>query len=112
MQPSPSVGLGQYRQSSPARTPARTTVLPYSIPRGHSGAEESRGSQVQHSDAGREHPSHLQLPPIRTSELAEPSRSREGRSETRHGKQSPAKGSPQSGRKKKRRRVDIGEMLH
>lgn len=92
MQPSPSVGLGQYR--------------------GPSSPEESRSSQVQRSDAVREHPSHLQLPPIRTSELTEPSRSHEARSEHRHGKQSPAKGSPQSGSKKKRRRVDIGEMLH
>ncbi|MCJ1265095.1 hypothetical protein MMC22_004970 [Lobaria immixta] len=112
MQPSPSVGLGQYRQSSPTRTQARTTVLPYGIPRGHSSTEEPRGSQIQRSDAVRDHPSHLQLPPIRTSELTEPSRSHEGRSEHRHGKQSPAKGSPQSGRKKKRRRVDIGEILH
>lgn len=112
MQPSPSVGLGQYQQNSPVRAPFRTTVLPYSIPRGHGGPEEPGGSQSQHCDAVREHPSHLQLPPIRTSELTEPSRSPEGRSEHRHGKQSPAKGSPQSGRKKKRRRVDIGEILH
>lgn len=111
MQPSPSVGLGQYRQGSPARTPVRTT-LPYSMPRGHSSPEGPQGPQTQRSDAAREHPSHLQLPPIRTSELTEPSRSQETRSEHRHGKQSPAKGSPQSGRKKKRRRVDIGEMLH
>lgn len=113
MQPSPSVGLGQYRQNSPViRAPVRTTVLPYSIPRGHVSQEAPRGSQSQHSDTVPEHPSHLQLPPIRTSELTEPSRSHEGRSEHRQGKQSPAKGSPQSGRKKKRRRVDIGEMLH
>ncbi|MCJ1468019.1 hypothetical protein MMC07_006645 [Pseudocyphellaria aurata] len=94
MQPSPSVSLGQYRQSSPARTPARTTTLPY----------------IRGPPSPEEHPSHLQLPPIRTSDLTEP-RSHEARPEHRHGKQSPAKGSPQSGRKKKRRRVDIGEIL-
>lgn len=109
MQPSPNVGLAQYRQ----RSPAQTTVLPYSIPRGGPPSPEvSRSSQVPHPDASRDHPSHLQLPPIRTSGMAgEPSRSHEPRSEHSHGKQSPAKGSPQSGRKKKRRRVDIGEML-
>ena len=109
MQSSPNVGLAHYRQ----RSPARTTVLPYSITRGPSSPEASRSSQLPHPDAAREHPSHLQLPPIRTSGMTgEPSRSHEARPEQSHGKQSPAKGSPQSGRKKKRRRVDIGEMLH
>lgn len=108
MQPSPNVGLAHYRQ----RSPARTTVLPYSISRAPSSPEASRSSQMPHPDAAREHPSHLQLPPIRTSGMiGEPSRPQETRPEHAHGKQSPAKGSPQSGRKKKRRRVDIGEML-
>ncbi len=108
MQPSLNVGLAQYQQRSAA---ARTSVLPCSIPRG----PPNSGNSQPHPVPDQDHLSHLHLPPIRTSGtgISEPPRSHhEGRSEHRHGKQSPSKGSPQSGRKKKRRRVEIGEILH
>lgn len=111
MQPSPSVGLDQYRQPAPSRT----TAIPYSIGKVTSNPETSRTSQVQSQDIPGGNLRHLQLPPIRTSGtgINEPSRSsNEGKPEHLKGKQSPAKGSPQSGRKKKRRRVEIGDMLH
>lgn len=106
MQPSPSVGLLQYQQ----RSPSSTTVLPYSIARAPSSPKAPRSGPSQHDGA---HPSHLHLPPIRTSGtgITESSTSHESRRENHHNKQSPAKGSPQSGRKKKRQRVDIEEML-
>ncbi len=108
MQPSHNLGaLGQYRQ----RSPPRSSALPYSSTRTNSGSEISHGPQAH---APQDSLRHLQLPPIRTSGGdigSEPRRSSGGRSQPSSGKQSPAKGSPVSGRKKKRRRVEIGDML-
>ena len=110
MQPSLPVGsLTRYRQPSPPRP----SVLPYGPTKTSSPSEPSHAPQV-HSpgDSLR----HLQLPPIRTSSgdiTSEPRRSSGGsRHHSTSGKNSPAKGSPVSGRKKKRRRVEIGDMLH
>lgn len=107
MQPSLNVGLAQYQQRS---TTARTSELSYTIPGGHSSSAHIQSHQATEKD----HLSHLHLPPIRTSGtgIGEPPKSHENRSEHRNEKQSPLKGgSPQSGRKKKRRRVEIGEIL-
>ncbi|KAL8870851.1 MAG: hypothetical protein Q9174_003197 [Haloplaca sp. 1 TL-2023] len=97
-----SHGLGQYRQTSPPQT----TVLPYVHSRTNSGSEIPRSSPTSYPDDSRDNLRHLQLPPIRTAEIS--SEPRRGSA----GKGTPVRGSPQSGRKKKRRRVEIGDMLH
>lgn len=110
MQPSPSVGLDQYRQP----VPSRTTVVSYTISKATSSPEISRTLQVQSQDIPRGNLRHLQPPPIRTSGtgISEPSRSsNEVKPDQLQRKQSPAKGSPQSGRKKKRQRVEICDIL-
>ncbi|KAL8931046.1 MAG: hypothetical protein Q9208_000148 [Pyrenodesmia sp. 3 TL-2023] len=103
-----SHGLAQYRQASP---PQATTVLPYVHSRTNSGSEIPRSSPTSYPDNPRDSLRHLQLPPIRTSgsdiQTSRPSEARRGSS----GKGTPVRGSPQSGRKKKRRRVEIGDML-
>lgn len=107
MQPSLNVGLAQYQQRS---TTARTSEVSYAIPVGHSSSSHVQSHQATEKD----HLSHLHLPPIRTSGtgIGETPNSRENRSEHRNEKQSSLKGgSPQSGRKKKRRRLDIGDIL-
>lgn len=104
-----SHGLAQYRQTSP---PQATTVLPYVHSRTNSGSEIPRSSPTSYPDTPRDSLRHLQLPPIRTSGTdIHSSRSSEPRRGS-SGKGTPVRGSPQSGRKKKRRRVEIGDMLH
>lgn len=104
-----SHGLAQYRQTSP---PQISTVLPYVHSRTNSGSEIPRSSPTSYVDNPRDSLRHLQLPPIRTSgsdiQTSRSSEPRRGSS----GKGTPVRGSPQSGRKKKRRRVEIGDMLH
>ncbi|KAL8731210.1 MAG: hypothetical protein Q9181_004387 [Wetmoreana brouardii] len=103
-----SHGLAQYRQSSPPQT----TVLPYVHSRTKSGSEIPRSSPTSYPENSRDNLRHLQLPPIRTSGSdIHSSRSSEPRRGS-SGKGTPVRGSPQSGRKKKRRRVEIGDMLH
>ncbi|KAL8669771.1 MAG: hypothetical protein Q9168_005649 [Polycauliona sp. 1 TL-2023] len=104
-----SHGLAQYRQTSPPQT----TVLPYVHSRTNSGSEIPRSSPSSYPDNSRDNLRHLQLPPIRTSgsEIHSNTRSSESRRES-SGKGTPVRGSPQSGRKKKRRRVEIGDMVH
>ncbi|KAL9039784.1 MAG: hypothetical protein Q9214_004735 [Letrouitia sp. 1 TL-2023] len=102
-----SHGLAQYRQTSPPQTAG----LPYAVSRPGSSSEIPRSSPASYQDdRQRDSLKHLQLPPIRTSGsgIGEGKAERGGSS----GKGTPVRGSPQSGRKKKRRRVDIGEMLH
>ncbi|KAL8931353.1 MAG: hypothetical protein Q9211_007026 [Gyalolechia sp. 1 TL-2023] len=104
-----SHGLSQYRQTSP---PQASTVLPYVHSRTNSGSDMPRSSPTSYPDNARENLRHLQLPPIRTSGSdIEPSTSSEPRRGSA-GKGTPVRGSPQSGRKKKRRKVEIGDMLH
>ena len=105
-----SHGLAQYRQTSPPQT---TTVLPYVHSRTSSGSEIPRNSPTSYPDNSRDNLRHLQLPPIRTSgsDIHSNTRSSEPRRGS-SGKGTPVRGSPQSGRKKKRRRVEIGDMLH
>ncbi|KAL8782311.1 MAG: hypothetical protein Q9213_005505 [Squamulea squamosa] len=105
-----SHGLAQYRQTSPPQT---TMVLPYSHSRTSSGSEIPRSSPSSYPDNPRDSLRHLQLPPIRTSgsDIQSNTRSSEPRRGS-SGKGTPVRGSPQSGRKKKRRRVEIGDMLH
>lgn len=104
-----SHGLAQYRQTSPPQT---STGLPYVHSRTNSGSEIPRSSPTSYPDNPRDSLRHLQLPPIRTSgsdiQTSKPSEPRRGSS----GKGTPVRESPQSGRKKKRRRVEIGDMVH
>ena len=106
LQPSHSLSVGQYSQ----RSPPRTVELPYTGSRQSSSPEQLRKPRSNHDDVA-DIPKHLQLPPIRTSGSGISDSRREDRG-GRSGNGSPVKGSPQSGRKKKRRRVGIEEMLH
>lgn len=111
VQASPNASLDQYSH----QTPLQATVLPYSLARPSSSSESPRNSPALHHEIPGKNLRHLQLPPIRTSGngISEPSRpSDERRGGQSHDKLSPAKGSPQSGRKKKRQRVEIVDMLH
>jgi hypothetical protein len=111
IQPSASATLDQYNHHSPLNT----ISLPFGTGRPQSSSESSRSSQILHHEMPRDNLRHLQLPPIRTSGkgISEPARcSDEQRPGHSRDKLSPAKGSPQSGRKKKRQRVEIVDMLH
>ena len=107
LQPSHSLSVGQYSQ----RSPPKDAALPYIVGRLSSSPEHLRNERGRNDEASSI-PAHLQLPPIRTSgsgmHESKKDDHRNGRSSS---KASPVKGSPQSGRKKKRRRVDIDEML-
>lgn len=105
LQPSHSLSVGQYSQ----RSPPRSVELPYAGSRQSSSPEQLRKPRSNQDDVA-DIPRHLQLPPIRTSGSGINDTQREDRG--RSGNGSPVKGSPQSGRKKKRRRVGIEEMLH
>ena len=106
LQPSHRLSVGQYSQ----RSPPRSVELPYSGGRQSSSPEQLRNARSRHEDVS-DIPRHLQLPPIRTSGSGISDNRKEDRG-GRSGNGSPIKGSPQSGRKKKRRRVGIEEMLH
>lgn len=99
----PSIGLAQYKQVSP---PRGYSTMPYTTSRTDSGSSGS-------SDI----PSlkHLQLPPIRTTPTSNPSASKTD-SRRRHQAETPSPGrssphSMTSGKRKKRRRVDIEGLL-
>ena len=102
-----SHGLSQYRQTSPPQPAA----LPYVHARTSSGGDIPRSTPSSHPENSHESLRHLQLPPIRTSGSDMGSAKPEHRRGS-SGKGTPVRGSPQSGRKKKRRRVEIGDMLH
>ena len=107
LQPSHSLSVGQYSQ----RSPPRYAGLSSGTDRTSASPEQLRNGTGGHGKVSSI-PAHLQLPPIRTSGSSMHENTKEdhrnGRSSS---KASPVKGSPQSGRKKKRRRVDIDEML-
>ncbi|MCJ1351227.1 MAG: hypothetical protein MMC33_001210 [Icmadophila ericetorum] len=91
--------LSQYQQNSPNQT--------LDSGASHSGGSTGTRSSLQESDVPRENLRHLRLPPILTSSIEDSPSS----SKTQTRKPSPVKGSPQSAKRKKRQRVDIGEML-
>lgn len=111
-----SLGLAQYKQSTPPRHPP----LPYSTTRTDSGSSGS--SDIPRSSPGGHHQSlnrdnlrHLQLPPIRTAPTSDPSAAKEiSRSRHQGETPSPSRSSPHSNnsiKRKKRRRVDIEGLL-
>ena len=108
-----SHSLAQYKHSSPPRPVVYSTTRTTSGSSGSSDIPRSSPSQSMRQDNLR----HLQLPPIRTAPTSDPTggkdpmRRRKGSEST----PSPGRSSPQSShstKRKKRRRVDIGEMLH
>lgn len=106
LQPSHSLSVSQYSQ----RSPPKNSALPYIGSRTSSSPEQARIPRSREEITGI--PAHLQLPPIRTSGSGmHDSKSHDHRNGRSSGKGSPVKGSPQSGRKKKRKRLDIEEML-
>lgn len=106
LQPSHSLSVSQYSQ----RSPPKHSALPYIGSKHSSSPEQLRIPRSREEITSI--PAHLQLPPIRTSGSGmHESRSHDHRSGRSSGKGSPVKGSPQSGRKKKRKRVDIEEIL-
>lgn len=112
----PSYSLAQYKQTSPPRHPS----IPYSTSRTDSGSSGS--SDIQRTSPGNQNQSlnreslrHLQLPPIRTAPTSNPSGSKGDGRRRHHGETpSPGRSSPHStnsGKRKKRRRVDIEGLL-
>ena len=113
LQLQPSHSLAQYKHSSPPRPVVYSTARTTSGSSGSSDIPRSSPAQSMRQDSLR----HLQLPPIRTAPTSDPTggkdpmRRRKGSEST----PSPGRSSPQSThstKRKKRRRVDIGEMLH
>lgn len=112
LQLQPSHSLAQYKHSSPPRPIAYSSARTNSGSSGSSDIPRSSPGQSLRQDNLR----HLQLPPIRTAPTSDPfgekdPRRRKGSEST----PSPVRSSPQSAhsaKRKKRRRVDIGEMLH
>ena len=112
-------GLVQYSQRSPPRS------LPYDVSRTPSNSSNGsgasgplaptsapRGSDAQDRRISQGDLRHLQLPPIRTSPNGDDAKANGKRKNPSSGKSSPARMSPQSARRKKGRRVDIGDILH
>lgn len=111
LQPSHSLSLEQYSQRSPPRG-----SVSYSSSQKTSSPESVRTSQAQYKTGNVDHQQHLQLPPIRTKAAENLEPKRRGSERSQHSassaKNSPMSASPHSNRKKKRRRVEIGEILH
>ena len=106
LQPSHSLSVSQYSQ----RSPPKNSALPYISNKNSSSPEQLRIPRSREEITSI--PAHLQLPPIRTSGSGmHESRGSEHRGSRSSKQGSPVKGSPQSGRKKKRKRIDIEEML-
>ncbi|MCJ1416114.1 hypothetical protein MMC32_002449 [Xylographa parallela] len=95
--PSHAPEITSYRRQSVSSQ----TGSGYSPPSGSVSVRTARSS-MQSPELAR---ASLKLPPIRTSGIAE-----SPRSEADHGKGGSAKGSPQSAKRMKRRRVEIGEI--
>ena len=123
----PSHGLAQYKHSPP-RSIQRTSYNA-SRPDSSSSATSATSGGIpgisQNPSVHQNHPlardnlRHLQLPPIRTTPTSDPStpgqKSGEARRRVQSGTPEPGRGSPgsaHSGKRKKRRRVEIGDILH
>ena len=104
MQPLHGNHVTQYQQRSPPQSHDSGPSL--------SNSNGTTRSSAHGPDMPRDSLRHLQLPPIRTTGLTETVRSITSKTSSSNGRHSSAKDSPQSAKKKKRRRVDIGEMLH
>ena len=104
VQASHAAGLAQYRQHLPPQRP-----LSYEARTIPPGPVVTSSPQVHRQDMPRENLRHLQLPPIRTTDIQESTR--RVRTETSSEKVSPSKGSREREKRKKRRRVDIEEIL-
>ena len=111
---SPS-SLAQYKQASPPRS----VQLPYNASRTDSSGSTSSiprsspGSSNQ--PLARDHLRDLQLPPIRSTPTSDPSVSKEDSAARRRYQSntpSPSRSSPHSTKRKKRRRLEIGDVLH
>lgn len=107
-----------YPTAPPSRQPVIQPITTYrrspSQPRDSNtspstGSAGTAPSSLHCSDVPRDNLRHLQLPPIQTSGI--PGSSRSGDKGRGDGMGSSAKGSPQSAKRKKRRRVDLGEIL-
>ena len=117
--PQPSHSLAQFKQISPPSS-IQMPSMPYPTPRTNSSSSAS-GSEIPRSSPGHQHRAlqrdnlrHLQLPPIRTTPTSNPDISKQPshRRANQNDTPSPARSSPHSGKRKKRRRVEIGDMLH
>ena len=93
--------LRQYRQQSPSQT----------YDSGSTGSPETNRSSPHAYKVPEENLRHLQLPPIRTGSRRDSGRLESSKTPASSWKESSGKVDPQSGKRKKRRRVDIGEML-
>lgn len=101
MEPSYGQDLRQYRQQSPSQT----------YDSGSAGSAETNRTSPHGYEVPEESLRHLQLPPIRTGSRRDSGRLESSKTSASSWKESPGKVDPLSGKRKKRRRVDIGEML-
>lgn len=113
LQLQPSHSLAQYKHNSPPRPVVYSTARTNSGSSGSLDIPRNSPGQSLHQDSLH----HLQLPPIRTAPTSDPSGGKDPmrRRKVSESTPSPGRSSPQSahsGKRKKRRRVDIGEMLH
>ena len=92
----------QYRQ----RSPSNPLGSGYSPSTGSSGTRSSLGA----SDVPTESLRHLQLPPIRVSETSAP-RGKDRKEEKTKSSAKPSQASPNTDKRKKRRKVEIGDIL-
>lgn len=108
LQSSSNTDLRHYRQRSSSQTQeSGTSPSTLSNSTGRSSIPSLYGS-----DASREKLRHLRLPPIRTTGIQETDHTNIKSKASFSGMQSPDKVSiPGSAKRKKRRRIDIGEML-
>ena len=97
--------IAAYRRSPPDVRTSPSTASTSTARSSMHGSGHGSGSSVHGSDVPSDRLRHLQLPPIRTSEISS-TRSEKGREKGL----SSSKGSPQSSKRKKRRRVDIAEI--
>ena len=97
--------VGHQQAIQPITTYRRSPPQPQDVKTSPStGSAGTARSSLHGSDVPRDNLRHLQLPPIRTSGIS-------GRSTDKASMGSSVKGSPQSAKRKKRRRVDLGEIL-
>lgn len=116
--------LAQYKQISP---PNPLQSIPFTVARTDSsssgtGSDIPRNSPaLQNQALSRDSLRHLQLPPIRTTPTSDPNSNENSamngkdptaRRRNPSGTPSPGRSSPHSSKRKKRRRVEIGDILH
>lgn len=114
----PHQRLAPSRPGSPPRY-IQMAAPAYGTPstKSHSSANSLSGSDLQRTSpvGGKQDLQHLQLPPIRAGPTSDPNSATaqptERSSKHQNSTPSPSRGSPHSSKRKRRRRLDIGDVL-